>query len=353
MRRFSALLLPITLLCACDDAAPVEPDSTQEDRFLLIEPPPLENVAQFDHAALEAPESLLPLEDGRILVSLALTGEIRQINPDGSQETFATLPIGAPLVPCGGLVGILGALARDNHNNIYVNVASCNEEDRGVWKISPDGSSQERIVPFGFSELPNGIVHIGRSLLIADSSGGVWKAPDTGGTPELWADDELLDQSGKFVPGLPPGVPPLPVPGPNGIQVYGFAAYVANPSKSTIVKIPFRFNGEAGDPEVYHTFENLDDGCDDFAFDLLGRIYCTTDPAQTVIRIDRDGSERIVYEAEDGLDGPTAAAFGVADGDRQTLYISNAQFLFFDAISPQNGPSIQKAEWLIPGYPGR
>lgn len=325
---------------------------TAEELKLFSSPPPLETVAQFNHMALEAPESVLPLPDGRILVSLALTGEIRQINPGGTTETFTFLPIGEPLSPCGGLVGILGAICRDHLGNIYASVASCQEENRGIWKIYPD-KNQEKIASLGFDALPNGIAfHLGK-IYVADSLGKVWVLPSNGGTAQIWADGPLLEQSGKLVPGLPPEAPQIPKPGPNGIQFYGFSAYVANSSKGTIVKIPMKWNGSAGTPEVHHKFEDDDIGCDDFAFDLLGRIYCTTDPAQSVIRIERDGSERVLYTAQDGLDGPTAAAFGTAVGDRSTLYISNAQFLFFDAISPNNGPSVQKSKWIVPGWPNR
>lgn len=351
MKRIS-LTLPLfaaLAACACDEIQ--DEPAAETERFW--HPPQvgqLETVAEFNHGPppnFETPESVLVGFNDEIYISMALTGEIRKIEPDGSQSTFATLPIGVPLQPCGGLVGIVGAMAGDILGNVYVNVASCEAENRGVWRIDADGNAQ-KIASFGFDVLPNGIATFLGQLYIADSSGKVWRVPMTGGTPEVWADGPLLAQSGAVVP----VTPPIPTPGPNGIQFFKKAAYVANSSQGTIVKIPFKKNGSAGTPEVYHTFEDPDVGCDDFAFDIIGRIYCTTDPAHTVIRIDRDHSEHILFDADDGLDGPTAAMFGRFD-DRRTLYITNAQFPFFDEISPNNGPSLQKVELALPGYPFR
>jgi len=341
-----ALLTVSTLfltLFACDGDPSDSPDADMENRYLTVfDPPPLEDVVSFNPAALEAPESIVTDFEGNLFVSLALTGEIRKIAPDGTQSTFAMLPIGQPLVPCGGLVGILGALARDWDDNIYASVASCNEEDRGVWKIAPDGE-KTLLGNLPFSALPNGIARFGGNLYIADSSGAIWTLPMEGGEPEIWADGPLLAQSGLIVDGIP-------VPGPNGIQFFGNEAYVANSSQATIVRIKLLSDGSAGEPEVYHTTEN-GQGCDDFAFDLIGGIYCTTDPFQTVTYISRIfRKETVLWTAEDGLDGPTASVFG-RGADRKTLYIANANFPFFPSTG--NGPSVQKVELPIGGYPFR
>lgn len=143
--------------------------------------------------------------------------------------------------------------------------------------------------------------------------------------------------------------------------------YVANAGAQSIVGIDMDFpldgSGDIqpdgsfvffGPPEtnpVWETDPTVAPGCDDFAFDLFGNIYCTTDPFQTVVRYDvHDGSTEILFTAADGLDGPTAAAFGRGQ-DRNTLYISNAQFPFFPPAG--NGPSVLKTTVFPGGYPLR
>jgi hypothetical protein len=62
----------------------------------------VETVAQFNPSLLETPESIAIDHDNNKYVSLALTGEIRKIAADGSQSTYAMLPLGAPpLTFCG------------------------------------------------------------------------------------------------------------------------------------------------------------------------------------------------------------------------------------------------------------
>ena len=86
-------------------------------------------------------------------------------------------------------------------------------------------------------------------------------------------------------------------------------------------------------------------GCDDFSFDVFGSLYCTTDPFLTVVRMDPDGSTEILLTAADGLDGPTATAFGVHGTDRFNLYITNARLpLLLDGAPPvADAPAPQRA----------
>ena len=61
----------------------------------------VETIVSFDATKLETPENLVFDRAGNLYISLALTGEIRKIAPNGAQSTFAQLPLGAPLTPCG------------------------------------------------------------------------------------------------------------------------------------------------------------------------------------------------------------------------------------------------------------
>jgi hypothetical protein len=88
--------------------------------------------------------------------------------------------------------------------------------------------------------------------------------------------------------------------------------------------------------------------CDDFAFDVRGSLYCGTDPFNTLLRIAPDGSVQTLLTAVDGLDGPTAAAFG-HQGDRFRLYVTNAAFPFFPEPPPRR-PSLMRVSLDVPGF---
>src|SRR4051812_11983549 len=148
-----------------------------------------ETVVSFDATKLETPENLVFDRAGNLYISLALTGEIRKIAPNGTQSTFAQLPLGAPLTPCGALVNIMGGLALDEHGNLYVPVGSCDLANRGIWKVSASG--QMRILAhLPLAALPNGIALHHGQLYVADSAlGRVWTLPVEGGTPTVWIQD--------------------------------------------------------------------------------------------------------------------------------------------------------------------
>lgn len=296
----------------------------------------VETILSFDAAKLETPENLVFDRAGNLYISLALTGEIRKVAPDGTQSTFAQLPIGAPLTPCSGFIGLLGGVTIDNRGNLYVSAALCDLANRGIWKITPDGHASV-LAHLPAEALPNGITIHHDRLYVADSAlGRVWTLPLAGGQATVWIQDDLLFTA-----------PGSPFPGANGIKVYHGEVYVGVSGAGTIVAIPFLHNDLAGAPRI-HAHLPAPQGCDDFAFDVHGSLYCTTDPFRTLIRVDPDGSSHILLTAADGLDGPTATAFGIHGEDRFNLYITNGAFPFF---SDTHQPSLMRLRLDVPGAP--
>jgi sugar lactone lactonase YvrE len=299
----------------------------------------VEIIANFDAAKLEAPENLVLDTDGNLFVSLVLTGEIRKIAPDGSQTTYAVLPIGPPLTMCGPFFNGVTGLALDDKGILYVGVAACDPTKRGIWRIAPHGIP-ELLATLPLAGLPNGLALHRGFVYVADSVlGRLWRVPVDGEEAEVWLDHPLLQ------PPLPsPGA--LPLPGANGLQIFHHELFVSNSGQGTIVAIPFEPHDMAGTPRIHaHLPEPM--GGDDFAFDVHGAIYCTTDPFNTLLKIAPDGfTSTILLSAVNGLDGPTAAAFGRIGEDRFNLYITNGAFPFF---STTHTPKLMRLHLDVPG----
>jgi sugar lactone lactonase YvrE len=299
--------------------------------------PRLEVLAAFDPVALETPESIAFDRDGNTFISLALTGEIRKIAPDGTQSTFIQFPIGPPLTLCGPFFNAVTGITIDPHDDtLYVSVVACDPAIRGIWRVTPDGSA-DLLANLPLASIPNGIDLRRGFLYVADSSlSRVWRVPADGGAAEVWIEDPLL--AGDLASGLP---------GANGLKIFRNEVYVASSTQGLIVAIPIRPHGAAGTPRV-HAVMPSGTGCDDFDFDVHGSIYCTTDPTNLLVRLDPDGTTEILLTAADGLDGPTAALFGRRGRDRFNLYITNAAFPFF---STTHQPSLMRLHLGTPGAP--
>jgi len=295
----------------------------------------VETVALFNAAAFETPKSLVILPDGTKYISLARTGEIRKIALDGTQSTHAMLPIDKLHSPCFGFIAITGGIEQDHEGNLYASVASCTLADRGVWKVALDGT-MTLLANLPGSVLPNGIALHRKQLYVADAFGLIWRLPAVGGIAEVWAEDPRLKPA-----------PHAPFPGPHGLQVFRGDVYVSNADQGLILAMPIQPDGTPGRGRVHAALpDNL--GCDDFAFDVLGNLYCTTNPFDKVLRIFPDGSFETLLNAAHGLDYPTAAAFGRGGQDRFNLYITNAAFPFF---STTHRPSLMRLRLEVSGWP--
>jgi len=248
---------------------------------------------------------------------------------------LATLPI-TPMAPCGNFIEVMGALTVTPWG-LYVNLNACDLDDRGVWWVSRYTGASARISALPADAQGNGIAHRFGKLYIADSlEGRIWRTPVWGGPAEVWVEDPLLD--------LLPN--PFGVPGSNGVQFFHHEMYVSNSSTGDIVVIPMEPGEMPGIPEVH---ANIETGCDDFAFDIHGTLYCTTNPFNTLVAVHPDGETEVLLTIDDGLDGPTSVAFGRLH-DRHTLYIANAAFPIFPN---QETPSLLSVELEVPGYPFR
>ena len=285
-------------------------------------------------AAPETPESIVFDRQDNAYITLSTTGEIRKIAPDLTQSSLAFLPLGAP---CGPSPTVALGLAIDLHDRLFVAVTACDPSNSGIWEVDTDDGSIQLVANAPSFTVWNGIdVHKG-NLYAADTFGGfVWRIPMDGGSPEIWADAPLLKR--------PPGAM---FPGPNGLQIYHGDVYVANSSTGTIVTIPILPSGSAGQANIHATLP-FPQGCDEFTFDVLGRIYCTTDPFNTIVRLNTDGTSDILLTGADDLDGPTSVAFGRRGTNKKNLYITNAAFPIFTTTFR---PSLMRLRLDVAGAP--
>jgi len=285
------------------------------------------------------PEGIDFDDEGNIIVSMALTGHVRRINPDTlDQDSLAWIPLGQcapnPFPPILGAVAVEGDYA-------YVNANTCDDENRGVWRIELATKDAELFIPLPAFVLANGIsVNADENAMyIADSaSATLWTAPlDGSGPATAFITDPLLAPTGAvFDP--TPGQPgdEVPLPGSNGVQRYKDGLLVANSSSGDLVYI------EAGVASVH---ANVPGGCDDFSVDVKGNVICTTDPNQTVVLVKPSGENVEIFAApEDALDGPTAVAC-----QDYTCYVTNAAFPFFPSTGV--GASIGRFHYPIPEAP--
>ncbi len=331
--RLARVLLSLTLLATGASAAWADPAQVGSTKIDLAKANSVETLILYDAAAFETPESIVFDRQDNAYITLALTGEIRKIAPDSTETSLAFLPIGAP---CGGLPTVALGLAIDFFDQLYVSIAACDPTNNGVWKVDRNNGSLELVANLPAGTVGNGIDVFRGHIYIADTFGGlVWRVPKTGGVAEIWADDPLLQR--------PPGAV---FPGPNGLEAFRGKIYVANSSTGDIVVIPVRLNGSPGEARVAANIPGQ--GCDEFAFDLFGSIYCTTDPFNTVVRLDPDGGMEVLLTADDLLDGPTSVAFGRRGANRFNLYITNAAFPQF---TTSFRPSLMRLRLNVPGAP--
>ena len=285
----------------------------------------------------QAPEGVWIDRANNKYVALALTGEIRKISRSGVQTLVATLPLaGAPGTVCFGFPPIIGNAYGDDRGNLFLGVHSCDPADSGLWKVVIATGAMTKVASAPADALLNGTIVDGPTVLVTDSKYGVvWQAPADGtGRPlTVWKDDPLFK------------VPAGDTLGPNGIYIFHDAAYVAVSDTALIVKVPILPDGSAGLASVH---ARLRDTCDNFSFDVVGDIYCTTDPFETVTKISPAGIETVLLNAADGLDTPTSTYFGFGP-EGKTLYVTNAG-PYFAPPGTGYGPSLLKVQLNVTGY---
>jgi sugar lactone lactonase YvrE len=288
-------------------------------------------IADFDPAAGEFPEGIAVDARGRLFVSLAPLGEIRQRARDGSWTTYAKIDPGTM-----GL-GVLG-LAADRQGTLYAAAPTSAPDWHGVVEI-PHHGAPRRLAGTDKIAFPNAVtLDRRRNLYVTDSiSGTVWrKTPGAPAAP--WVQDAALEGTGALGNGFPIGA--------NGIAHTRGALYVANTEKRLLIRIPIRRSGAAGRPEVVRTFTGEGEFLDGVTADAAGRLYVAVAGTNQIGRLDRRGRWTVVADARDGLSLPVSMAFGIRGRDRRTLYIASFSV---PPLVEQPDPGVDAVRVKVPG----
>lgn len=264
----------------------------------------------FNLAGGQTPENVVDAPGGAFDVTFAKARQVVEITSRGAIRVLATL-----LAPADGGVHtpalgfpLTSGIVRTSDGTIYFLYATGTADLTGVWRLRP-GAAPQRIAALPANGLPNGLAidPRQRTLYVTDSVlGTIWSVPVSGGKATAWSSSPALASTGFL--------------GANGVKVHDGEVWATDLDQGTIVRIPIRRDGRAGQ---VHTVATGLDGIDDFIFTGHGdQILAAMVVPSEVALVQPDGSHTIVLTAADGLENATSVALR---GD--TVYVFSAAYL--------------------------
>ncbi|RCJ34719.1 gluconolactonase [Nostoc minutum NIES-26] len=240
-------------------------------------------------------ENLAIAPDGTIFVTNHEVGKIVRITPDGNQQIHATVE------------GKVSGLAFTDNGSLVA--TGWNADSIPVVSLVADDGTVETLLTLPDAVFLNGITPVsGNQYLTADSyRGAIWLIDVAQRRGSIWLEHPLLARSSSE----------NVIPAANGLKRFGSVLYVSNTEKMLLLRIPINSANEPGEPEIFVEQTNIDD----FAFDVEGNLYGATHVYNSVLRITPDGSTTIIAQAEQGVIGSTAVAFGQTQSDRTAIYV--------------------------------
>lgn len=269
-------------------------------------------------------ENLAIASNGTLFVTNHEVGQILQIAPEGDTSVFASNDgkvTGIAFAPDGGLI-----------------VTGWNAEGLSVILYVALDGSVEQLTTLPEAMFLNGITPLSSDLYVtADSYRGcIWQFDRTTRQASIWLEDPLLARSN----------PENPFPAANGIKRFGDTLYVSNTEKMLLLKIPIDAEERPGKPAIFVAPTNIDD----FAFDREGNLYAATHVYNSILKIAPDGETVTIAQADRGVIGSTAVAFGRQTGDATSIYVTTNGGMFLPPAGGVVPANVVRLEVGKPGY---
>lgn len=251
---------------------------------------------------------------GDLFVTAIDMGAIFQVSPaTGASRVFGNVP--------GPILG----LAFDSDERLVAVGGT------SVYRFGYDGTPSLVMNIAGAQDL-NGITPLspGVFLVTDDLADTVWKVDLQRNQVSAWLSGGLLTH--------PPDGLPI---GPNGIKIFKGAAYISNTGAGTLIRVPIRGDGSAGEPKVFAASFQVDD----FAFGADGSVYAATQTGN-IIRLQSNGKRSTIPT---GTLGDAAVAFGRTPFDKLELYVVNNGGVFLGLPDGPLAASIVRLPVATPG----
>lgn len=257
---------------------------------------PAQTIAEFPKQTFL--ENLVVTDDGLVVTSHE-DGRLLRIVPGQAPETLASLP------------GKITGLASDGTGGFVV-TAFDRAGKAAIHRVSASGRL-ERTWTLADGVFLNGIERIapGRYLIADSYRGAVWSLDTGSDRVGLWLTSPLLERADAK----------NPLPAANGIRRDGDSVLISNTARLTLVRVPIRPDGSAGEPAVWAERVNVDD----FAVLPDRSILAATHIYNSVVRIDAQGRIEVLAEAAQGMTGSTSVALA---RDGRTAYVTTNGGMF-------------------------
>jgi sugar lactone lactonase YvrE len=303
------------------------------------EEPVLEQVASFDPALGQLPESMTADEQGNLFVS-TVGGAVFQLTPQHSVSQVATvvLPTGGQLT--GIKVGPDGLL--------YISSASFTADPPAaiVWRVNPRSGEFAPFATLDPNGFPNDLVFDrDGNLLVSDPFlAQIWQI-DPRGQASVWLSDPLLAGD--------PAAPAFVGVHAFGVDGLAFDAqkrdlYIGNVDFGRVL-VSSPQGGQRGRRLSVLVEDPALKGIDGIALDRSGTVYAAVNTQNRLATVDRQGRVQILTEGG-LLDSPSSFAFGTGRSDLHTLYVANFAIISFLTGQPAN-PGVLSLSVRVPGTP--
>lgn len=273
--------------------------------------PSVSELVSLDPDAGELPESITTDGAGHVWFSL-FNGQIRELLPDNSTVTLATVPL-----PSGG---VMTGIKVGPDGFIYTTSSGFSADPPAafVWRTDPESGVVEQFATLDPNGFPNDMAfEEDGSFFVTDPFLGVLHHIDASGNATIASADPLLKGN--------PDDPAFPTHdfGVDGIawDQPGRYLYVGVIDYGRILRFPLRCHGQLGKAEIVAESPQLK-GVDGIALDRNGTVYAVVNTQNSIATVNRFGTVS-VYATSALFDSPSGIAFGTGPGDKKTAYISN------------------------------